>query len=129
MKINLRYKSAKLNQKRYNLAIFISENIDYKALKKVFSKNNIPLTNDLVKILKDFNIKQNIFDLNLDLNKKIILIKIKNNYKNSDFENLGAELCNFLREKNIQQLFFKFFLDQFIHFFFCICQSIITYFF
>jgi len=107
MKINLKYKPTKLNQKQYNLAIFINENIDHRAIKKVFSKNNILITDNLVKILKDFNVEKNIFDLNLDINKKIILIKIKKNYKNSDFENLGAQLFNFLKEKNIQQLFFS----------------------
>jgi len=112
MKINLKYKPSKLIQKQYNLAIFIDENIDHKALKKVFSKNNILLIDNLVKILKNLDKEKNIFDLNLDINKKIILIKIKKNYKNSDFENLGAELFNFLKEKNIQQLFFS--LDIFI---------------
>ena len=36
MKINLKYKPTKLNQKQYNLAIFINENIDHSAIKSIF---------------------------------------------------------------------------------------------
>ena len=106
MKINVKYKPVKLNKKQYNLAFFIKENIDLRVFKKIFTKNNILFTDNLVKILKNINGEKNIYDLNLDLYKKIILIKIKKDSKNSDFENLGAELFNFLKEKNIQQLFF-----------------------
>jgi len=105
MKINIKYKSLNINQQQYNLAIFVSENIDLKMLKNAFFNNKILVTNDLIKIVNQLNLKKNIYDLNLDINKKIIFIKVKKNYIHSDFENLGAEFFNFLKTKDIRILY------------------------
>jgi len=85
MKINIKYKSLNIKQQQYNLAIFVSENIDLKMLKNAFFNNKILVTNDLIKIVNQLNLKKNIYDLNLDINKKIIFIKVKKNYIHSYF--------------------------------------------
>ena len=57
-------------------------------LKKYISNNEFSYINDL---LKTSDLKKNLQVFELNSKKKIILVSIKNNLKNSDAENLGAE--------------------------------------
>ena len=57
-------------------------------LKKYVSSNEFSYINDL---LKNSDLKKNLFVFELSSKKKIILVSIKEKLKNSDIENLGAE--------------------------------------
>ena len=86
LKINYLNKTkANLNA---NLILFSSESFKVLSLKKYLSNSESNYINDLLKTM-DLKKKLHIFEINSK--KKIIIISIKNNPKNVDIENLGAE--------------------------------------
>ncbi len=88
MPINIKYSSKISNPKSGNIVLFSDEKFNVTNLKKYLSNPEFYYINDLI---KTSDLKKNLFVFELNSKKKIVLISIKNNLKNSDIENLGAE--------------------------------------
>ena len=86
IKINYSNKSASKNSS--NLVLFSDEKFNLNNLKKFLSVSEFSYIKDL---LKTSDLKKNLLVFELNSNKKIVIISIKNNLKNADIENLGAE--------------------------------------
>ena len=89
MSIKINYLKKTNNIKSVNSVLFVNDKFGTNNLKKFISRDEISYINDL---LKNSDLKKNLFVYELSSKKKIILISIKNNLKISDIENLGAEL-------------------------------------
>ena len=72
-----------------NLILFVNEKFDIKGLKNYISISEISYISELLKIS---DLKKNIHVFELNSKRKIILVSIKKDSKNSKIENLGAEL-------------------------------------
>ncbi len=79
---NLKYKPST------NVVLFVDEKFNTKNLAHFISKSELTYIGDL---LKTSDVKKNMFVYELNSKRKIILISIKKDLKNSDIENLGAE--------------------------------------
>ena len=88
MTVKINYINKKTNQVSTNIILFVNEKFDIKNLKKYISSSEFSYIYDL---LKTSDLKKNMFVFEINSKKKIALITIKNNLKNSDIENLGAE--------------------------------------
>ena len=86
MAIKLNY--LKTSSKSSNLVLFCDEKYSTNGIKKYLSNNEFSYINDL---LKTVDLKKNLILFEINSKKKIVLISIKKNLKNSDIENLGAE--------------------------------------
>ena len=88
MNIKINYSKKILNKNKANLLFFCDEKYNIKALKKNLSSSDFSYINDL---LKRLDLKKNLLIFEISSEKKIVLVSIKNNLKNSDIESLGAE--------------------------------------
>ncbi len=89
MTVQINYKSKGSKKKSNNLVLFADEKFNINALKRDLSNSEFSYISDL---LKNSDLKKNLFVFELSSKKKIVLISIKKNIKTSDIENLGAEL-------------------------------------
>ena len=89
MTVQINYKNSAQSNKSNNLVLFVNEKYDTKGLKRQISSSELSYISDL---LKNSDLKKNLIVFELTSSKKIILISIKKNIKNSDIESLGAEL-------------------------------------
>ena len=71
-----------------NSVFFTNEKYSLSSIKKYLSKNEYTYVGGL---LKEVDLKKNLFVFEINAKKKIIIISIKNDLKISDIENLGAE--------------------------------------
>ena len=105
MTVQINYKNSPPKNNSGNCILFVNEKFDIKSLKKHFSKSEFAYIADLIKI-SDLKKKIHVFDLNSK--KKVILISIKKDIKDSNLESLGAELYNKLNnKKNSEYLLFS----------------------
>ncbi len=88
MSIKINYSKNLLNKSSSNLVYFCNEKFNTNPLKKNLSSSEFDYINDL---LKTTDIKKRLLIFEINSKKKIVLVSIKNNLKNSDIENLGAE--------------------------------------
>jgi len=88
MSIKINYLKKVNSKSSSNLVLFTDEKFNINSLKKYFSNSEFSYINDL---LRTSDIKKNMFVFEVNSKKKIVLISIKNNFKNFDIENLGAE--------------------------------------
>ena len=88
MTIKLNY-SKQTSNKSSNLVLFCDEKYNINSLKKYLSNKEFSYIYDL---LKTADLKKNLFVFEVSSKKKIVLVSIKKNLKNSNIENLGAEL-------------------------------------
>ena len=88
MSVKINYSNKKLNKLSSNLILFSNDKFSLINLKRYLSSSEFNYINDL---LKTNDLKKNLLVFELTSKKKIVLISIKNNLKNSDFESLGAE--------------------------------------
>ena len=88
MSIKINYSKNTYNENSSNLVLFSNDKFNLNNLKKYLINSDFSYINDL---LKTSDLKKNLFVFELNSKKKIVLISIKNNFKNSDIENLGAE--------------------------------------
>ena len=88
MSVQIRYSNKKFSNSKSNLVLFLDRKTNINRLKKYVSSSEFSYINDL---LKNSDLKKNLFVFELSSKKKIILISIKEKLKNSDIENLGAE--------------------------------------
>tara|TARA_Y100000389_G_scaffold105039_1_gene101922 strand:- start:4277 stop:5737 length:1461 start_codon:yes stop_codon:yes gene_type:complete len=88
MSIKINYTKKASNKSTSNLVLFVDEKFNTSSLKKYLSNTEISYINDL---LKNSDLKKNMFFYEINSKKKIILISIKKDLKSFDQENLGAE--------------------------------------
>ena len=91
--INYSKKSAKSSSN--NKIVFVDEKFNTQNIKNLISISELNYINDL---LKNSNLKKDIHIFNVSSKKKIILISIKKNLKNSEIESLGGELYRHLKQ-------------------------------
>ena len=88
MSIKISFKNSTSKKNSSNLVLFVDEKFTTNLLKQYISGSEFSYVSDLLKT-SDLNKKLLVFELSSK--KKIVLISIKKNIKNSDVENLGAE--------------------------------------
>ncbi len=102
MTLKINFKNNTSKKTSTNLVLFVNENFKTDSLKKYISMSELNYISDLLKV-SDLN--KNLFVFELSSKKKIILVSIKKNLKNSEIENLGAELYGrIIYEKNSKYL-------------------------
>ena len=94
MSITVNYKENEYKKNSSQLLLFVNENFNLLDLKKYISKNEYSLVNDL---LKSRDTKKKILVFEVTSKRKIILISIKKDIKNSEIENLGAKFYDFIK--------------------------------
>ena len=98
MSIKISFKKSKLEKTSANLVLFVEEKFNINPIKKYISSVDYSFISDL---LKTSDLKKRLLIFNLTSKKKIVLVSIKKNIKNSEIENLGAELFGLINlEKN-----------------------------
>ena len=88
MSIKINYLNKTSSSFSANLVLFSNEKFNLSGLKNYLSNSEFSYINDL---LKNQRLKKNLLVFELSSKKNIVLISIKNNLKNFDVENLGAE--------------------------------------
>ena len=88
MSIKINYSNKTSGKFLGNAVLFVDEKFNINVLKKHLSNSEFSYISDL---LKTCDLKKNLFIFEVNSKKKIVLISIKKNLKNSDIENLGAE--------------------------------------
>ncbi|MDA7456943.1 leucyl aminopeptidase [Candidatus Pelagibacter ubique] len=88
MSIKINYKKNILKKSSKNLIFFVEEGFVINRLKKYLSNIEFIYINDL---LKNSDLKKEILFFEINSKKKIFLVSIKKNLKNSEIENLGAK--------------------------------------
>ena len=88
MSVKINYSNKSATPLSSNTVLFVDEKFNTKNIVKYVSNSEISYINDL---LKANDLKKNIFIFEVNSKKKIVLISIKKDLKNSDIENLGAE--------------------------------------
>ena len=95
MSIKISFKKSISTKTTPNLVLFVDEKFNIKQIKKYISSSEFFFISDL---LKTRDLKKKLLVFELSSKKTLILISIKNNIKNYDIENLGAEfysvICN-----------------------------------
>ena len=98
MIIKTTYNDKPFNKANENLILFCGDNFKIPNLKKILSESEFNYISDL---LKNSDEKKNLLFFDINSKKKIALVSIKKNLKNSEIENLGAEfLKNINQDKN-----------------------------
>ena len=98
MTIQIYYKNSGFNKTSKNLVLFVDEKFNIKPIKNQISNSDFLYISDLLKIS---DLKKNLFVFEINSKKKIVLISVKKDLKNSDIENLGAQfydLCKSLKQ-------------------------------
>ncbi len=88
MSIKINYKNSVSKKLSSNLVLFTNENFNITNIKKYISSSEYSYISEL---LKTGDLKKDLFIFELSSKKKIVLISIKKNLKNSEIENLGAK--------------------------------------
>jgi len=88
MSVKINYTKETLNKNSSNLVLFSNEKFNANGFRKYLSNTEFFYITDL---LKTSDLKKNLFVFEVNSKKKVVLISIKNNFKISDIENLGAE--------------------------------------
>ncbi len=90
MTIKINYSNKSTSKSSGNMILFSNDKFNISNLKKILSSSEQTYISDL---LKTSDLKKKLLVFEINSKKKIIIVPIKNNAKNSDIENLGAELC------------------------------------
>ena len=102
MTIKINYTNKTINKLASNLVLFCDEKYSISGIKKYISSAEFSYINDLIRTI---DIKKNLFIFEINSKKKIVLISIKKNLKNSDIENLGAEFHKKINSKKNNEYF------------------------
>ncbi len=89
MPIKVNFKNSALKKTSANLVLFVDEKFSTNSLRKYISNSELSYISDL---LKTTDLSKNLLVFELSSKKKVVLVSIKKNIKNSEIENLGAEL-------------------------------------
>ena len=95
MTVLINYKKILLKKSTSNSLFFVNDKFDIFSIKKHILSSEYSFISDLIKT-KDLKKKIIVFDVNSQ--KKIILISLKNNLKSSGAENLGAKFYDFFKD-------------------------------
>ncbi len=95
MSVTINYKKNLIKKSSSNLILFCDENFNISGLKKHFSGNEYSFIADLMKT-KD--LEKKILSFDISSKRKIILISLKKNIKNSDLENLGGKFYDLFKD-------------------------------
>ena len=104
MSIKISFKKNISKENSTNTVLFTDEKFNLNPIKKYISNSEFSYISDLLKT-NDRDKKLLVFELSSK--KKIVLVSIKKNIKNSEIENLGAEfynLINYGKNKNSEYL-------------------------
>ena len=103
MTAHIHYKKSILNKKLSNYIFFVDEEFDTVRLKNQLSSGEYSFIRD---ILKTKDLKKEILAIDISSKRKIILVSLKKNQKNSDLENLGAKFYDLFKDakQNIYNL-------------------------
>ena len=121
MSVKINYSNKSAVQLSTNTVIFVDEKFNTKNIAKYVSNSEISYINDLLKIS---DLKKNILIFELNSKKKIVLVSIKKDLKNSDIENLGAEFFGKINHEKKNEYFInsdsvasktKNFISYFLH--------------
>ena len=88
MPIKINYLKKTSGKSSANLVLFTNEKFNISSFKKYLSISEFSYINDL---LKTSDLKKNLFVFEVNSKKKVVLVSVKNEFKTSDIENLGAE--------------------------------------
>ena len=88
MTVKISYLKKTINKPTSNLILFTNDKFEIISLKNSLSNSEFSYIHDLI---KTSDLKKNILVFEVSSKKKIVLISIKKDLKNSDVENLGAE--------------------------------------
>ena len=102
MSIKINYKKGLSKKNSSNLIMFVDEKFNLSGLKKHITISEYSFISDL---LKTQDVKKKILSFDFSSKKKIILVSLKKNLKNSEIENLGAKLYELF--KNLKQTEFS----------------------
>ena len=102
MPVNISYSNKVQSNLSANVILFVNDKFSTSNLKKFITNTELNYINDL---LKNSDLKKNIFVFEVNSKKKIILISIKKDIKNSDIENLGAEFYGRIDNRNKNEYF------------------------
>ena len=94
MSVQINYKSA-YKKNSINSVLFVDEKYTISNLKKFISNSEYSFVLDL---LKTRDLKKKIISFDINSKRKIILVSLKKNLKNSEAENLGAKFYDLYRE-------------------------------
>ena len=98
MSVTIYYNKNLSKKNSSNIVLFLDEKFTISGLKKHISGSDYSFISDLIKT-KDT--KNNMLSFDINSKRKIILVAIKKNIKNSDLENLGAKFYDHF--KNLKQ--------------------------
>ena len=88
MPVSINYSKNTFNKSLSNLVLFSDYKFNISKLKDNISSSEFAYISDLI---KSNDTKKNLLVFEVNSNRKIVIISIKNNLKSSDIENLGAE--------------------------------------
>ena len=121
MTIKINYLNKKYNKTNSNAVFFFNDKFNIDNLKKDLSNSEFTYVKDL---LKTAETKKKLFTFEISSKKKIILVLIKKDLKDSDIESLGAEFYNHLKTLKESEYYifsdslankYKNFLGYFLH--------------
>ena len=96
MSITINYKNT-LKTNTSNMVLFVDEKFNVSNLKKFLSRSDYSFISDL---LKTKDLKKKILSFDINSKRKIILVSLKNNLKDTDLENLGAKFYDTFKDIN-----------------------------
>ena len=88
MTLKINYINGNLKKILNNLVLFTDNAFNLNPLKKYILKSEFSFIQDL---LKNKDLKQNLFVFDLNSKKKIVLVSVRDKFTSADIENLGAE--------------------------------------
>ena len=88
MTLKINYINGNLKKILNNLVLFTDDAFNLNPLKKYILKSEFSFIQDL---LKNKDLKQNLFVFDLNSKKKIVLVSVRDKFTSADIENLGAE--------------------------------------
>ena len=91
-----------LSQNSNAFALFVTENYEYNDAKGILSKDISKKIDLFLKSLKAKNQKDEISSLDISDKKKCFIIKVKNKYENSYFEEIGGALFTQIKKKGFR---------------------------
>ena len=101
MSIKISIKKNINNKDIKNYVLFCEKNFKINTIKKEITNDELSY---IAGLLKNNDLKKNIYSFDVSSKKKIILINIKDQSNSSDVEKLGAELYDFIKVNKIKHL-------------------------
>ena len=87
------------------LVVFVTEKYDYKDKNRILSKDLVQKIDLFIQTLKLKNKDEEINSIDISDQKKCLIIKVKNKYENSYFEEIGGALFTYIKKfKNINSV-------------------------